>query len=85
MLLQIEIEVWSIAELKDSAETIMIDLDSVVLFNDSAIVQVLVNLIFSEGMLDVTFFDLLSPTIIEMMNLASNFTAVLKVISLVYL
>jgi hypothetical protein len=85
MLLQIEIEVWSRAELKNCAETIMIDFDSVVLFNDSAIVQVLVNLIFSEGMLDVTFFDLLSPTIIEMMNLASNFTAVLKVISLVYL
>ena len=63
----------------------MIDLDSIVLFNDSPVVEVLMNLILTQGMLDVALLDLLAPAVIKVMNLACDFSAVLQVISLVYL
>ena len=63
----------------------MIYLDCIVLFDDSAIIKILVNLVFSESMLNVALFNLLTPTVIKMMNLARNLATVLKVITFVNL
>jgi hypothetical protein len=63
----------------------MIYFDSIVLFNDSAIVEVLMNLVLSQCMLDVALFNLLTPTVVEVVNLACDLSTVLEVITLVYL
>jgi len=63
----------------------MIYFDSIVLFNDSAIVEILMNLVLSQCMLDVALFNLLTPTVVEVVNLACDLSTVLEVITLVYL
>lgn len=61
----------------------MIDFDSVVLLDDSAVIKILMNLVLPESMLDVAFFNLLSPAVVKVMNLAGDFTAVLQVVPFV--
>ena len=55
----------------------MIDLDSVVVLNNSSIVQFLMNLVLSERMLDIVIFNLIAPTVVKMMDFASNLSAIL--------
>ena len=51
----------------------------------STVVQLLVDFIFSQGMLYVVVFDLVIPTIIKVMDFACYFAAVLEIECLVYL
>lgn len=81
VLLKIEVEIGSRAKLQHSAKAVMIDLNRVELLHHSSVVQVLMDLILSKGMLDVTFFDLLTPAIVEVMDLASHLSAALEIIS----
>lgn len=61
----------------------MVDLYSIVVFDDSSIVKFLVDFIFSQSVLNVVVLDLITPTVIEVMDFAGNFPAVLQVKSLV--
>ena len=61
----------------------MVDLYSVVVLNNAPVVQFLVDLVLAQRMLDVIVLDLITPTVIKMMNFASNFSAVLQVKGLV--
>jgi hypothetical protein len=61
----------------------MVNLDRIVLLDDPSVVKVFMNLILSQGVLDVALLDLLTPTVVEMVNLASHFTAVLQIVALV--
>ena len=61
----------------------MVDLDGVELANDSAMTQVLVNLVLTYRVLDVVVFDLLGPAIVEVVHLARDFSACFEVVRLV--
>ena len=61
MLLEVEIEVGALAQFKDSAEAVMINLNSVKVLHHSSIDQVFMDIVLSDSMLDVALFDLLSP------------------------
>jgi hypothetical protein len=61
----------------------MVDLDRIVLLHNPSVVKVFMNLVLSQSMLDVALLDLLAPTVVEMVNLASHFTAVLQIVALV--
>jgi len=61
----------------------MIYFNSIILLHNSSVIEVFVDLVLSQSMLYVTLFDLLSPSIIEMMNLAGNLSAIFEIISLV--
>ena len=83
VLLQVVVQVRPATELKYGAKTIMVDLYSVVVLNNAPVVQFLVDLVLAQRMLDVIVLDLITPTVIKMMNFASNFSAVLQVKGLV--
>ena len=76
-LLQIVIEVRSAAQFQNGAEAVMVDLYCVKMFDYSAIVQFFVDFILSQRMLDVVILNLVIPTIVKVVDLASNFSAVL--------
>lgn len=57
----------------------MVDLDGVIVFDHAAIVQFFVDLVFSQRMLDVVVLDLVRPAIVEMVDLACDFTTILQV------
>ena len=55
----------------------MVNLYCVKMFDYSAIVQFFVDFILSQRMLDVVILNLVIPTIVKVVDLASNFSAVL--------
>ena len=55
----------------------MVDFYCIEMFHYSAIVQLLVDFILSQGVFDVVVLDLVIPTVIKVMNFACDFTAVL--------
>ena len=61
----------------------MINLHRIVLLHHPTVVQVLVDLVFSNGMLDIVVLDLLTPVVVEVVDLAGYFPAVLKIEGLV--
>ena len=61
MLLEVEVEVGALAQFKNSAEAVMINLNSVKVLHHSSIDQVFMDIVLSDSMLDVALFDLLSP------------------------
>lgn len=75
ILLEIIVEVGSRAKLKDRAEGIVIDFDCVVVFDDSPMLELFVNLILSQGVLDVVVLYLVRPAIVEVVNFAGHFSA----------
>lgn len=54
----------------------MINLNSIILFNYSTMIQVFMNFIFSDSMLDIIIFYLLRPTVVKMVYFTCDFTAV---------
>ena len=62
----------------------MVDLNSIVVFDDSSIVKFLVDFIFSESVLNVVVLDLITPTVIKVMDFAGDLPAVLQVKGLVH-
>lgn len=63
----------------------MVDLDGVVLVYYPPVVEVFVDLVLSDGMLDVVVLDLLGPAVVEVVDLAGYFSAALQVERLVHL
>lgn len=55
----------------------MVDLNSIVVFNDSSVVKFLVDFIFSESVLNVVVLNLITPAVIEVMDFAGDLPAVL--------
>ena len=59
ILLQVEVEIWPRAQLKDRTEAVVVDLHGVKLLYDPSVVEVFMDLIFTDGMLNVIILDLL--------------------------
>jgi hypothetical protein len=59
----------------------MVDLNGVELLDHTSMVEVFVNLVLSYCMLDVIVLNLFRPTVVEVMDFASHFTAVFEIIS----
>jgi hypothetical protein len=78
-LLQVEIQVWTRAKLKDGTKAIMVNFNSVVLFHNSPMIEIFVNFVLTYGMLYVIVLDLLRPTVVKVVNFASNFSAVFEI------
>ena len=57
----------------------MVDLDGVVVLDHTAVVQLFMDLVFAQRVLDVVVLDLVRPAIVEMVDLARDFTAILQV------
>ena len=62
----------------------MVDLNGVELLDHTSMVEVFVDLVLSNRMLDVVILDLLGPAVIEVMNFACHFTAVLEIVGPIY-
>ncbi len=63
----------------------MIYLHRIEVFHNPAMIKFLVNLIFTQGMLDVVVFYLITPTVVEVVNLACYLTELLKIKRFIYL
>lgn len=83
ILFQIIIEVRSTAQLQDGAKTIMINLNGVIVVDNAPIVELFVNLILAQRMLYVVILDLVTPTVVKLMNFTGNLAAIFKVKGLV--
>lgn len=81
---QVVVEVWSTTEFQDCAETVVVNFDCIEVFYNSAIVQLLVNLVFTKCMFNVVVLHLVTPTVIKVVDLASNFSKLFKVKSFIY-
>jgi hypothetical protein len=57
----------------------MVNLDRVIVFDHSTIIQFLMNFVFSKRMLYVIVFDLVAPAVVEVVDFASNFSAQLNI------
>jgi hypothetical protein len=79
MKLLIHVEVSSVAKLKNSAETIIVDFDGVVLSDYSRVVKFSMDLVLSQSMFDVICFEALAPVVVEVMDFASDFFTVFEV------
>lgn len=80
VLLEVKVEVGSGAELEHRAKAIVVDLDSVELLDNPAVVQVFVDLVLSQCMLDVALLDLLAPAVVKVVDLAGDLAAALQVV-----
>ena len=63
----------------------MIDFYGIKLFDYPSMIEVFMYLILSNGMLDIIVLDLLRPTVVEVVDLASYLSAVLEVIGFIHL
>ena len=79
VFLQIVVQIWSGTQLQNSAETVMIDLDSIIVLHYPSVCQFLVDLVLAECMLNVVIFDLVGPGIVKMMDFAGNFVTVFQI------
>ena len=79
VLLQVKVEVRARAKLKNSAKAVVINLDGVKLFDDSPVVQILVDLVLPYCMLDVIVLDLLRPAVVEVVDFAGDLPTVFEV------
>ena len=84
-LFEIVVEVRPTAQLQNGAETIVVDLNCIKMLHHASVVQLLVDLVFPEGMLYVVIFHLVIPTVVEVVDLAGNLAAVLQIEGLVHL
>jgi len=83
--LHVVLEVRPRAEFEDSAEAVGVDFDGVEVADDAAMDEVLVDLVFSQGVLDVVCLHRFRPLVLEMVDFARHFSAVLQVERLVHL
>jgi len=63
----------------------MVDFNSIVVFDHSPIVKLLVDLIFSQSVFDVVVLHLVAPAVIKVMNFAGDLAAVFQVKGFVHL
>jgi hypothetical protein len=79
VLFKIEVEIRATAALKHSAEAVMINFYCIKLLHYSSVPEFFVSVVLSNSMLNVIFFDLLTPVIIKVMYLASDFSTILNI------
>lgn len=84
VLLEVVIQVGTRTQFQDGAETVMVDLDSIVVFHYASVGQLLVDFILTQRMLYVIVFDLITPGVVKMMDFAGHFNAVFKVKRLIH-
>ena len=84
-LFEIEVEVVSITVLEHGAERVCVDLEDVEEGDNPRVLKVLVDVIFSERVLDVVGLLVVLPVLVQLMNLASHVTLLLGIETLVYL
>ena len=61
----------------------MINLNGVIVVDNAPIVELFVNLILAQRMLYVVILDLVTPTVVKLMNFTGNLAAIFKVKGLV--
>ena len=83
VLFQIEVQIWSRAQFQNCTETVVVDLDGVVLLHYSSMVQVFVDLVLSDRMLYVVVLNLFAPRVVKMMDFACHFSAVFEIVSFI--
>ena len=83
MLFEVDVEVWPRTQLKNRAEAIVVYLYGVILFDNSPIGELFVDLVLSESMLDVAVFNRLAPRVIKMVYFACYLLADFEVEGLV--
>ena len=83
VFLEIIVEIRPTAQFKNCTEAVVVDLHRVVMSHHSAVRQLFMDLILAQSMLDVVILDLITPTVVKVVNLAGNLTAILQVKSLI--
>ena len=63
----------------------MINLHGIVVLDNASIVQFLVDLILSQRMFNIVILHLVTPTVVEVVDLAGDFAAIFQVKRLVNL
>jgi hypothetical protein len=63
----------------------MVNFNSIKLLYNSPMIQVLVNLIFSDCVFYIVIFNLLGPAVVEVMNFASNLATIFEIVGFVHL
>lgn len=85
VLLQVEVEVVSVAVLEYCAEGVGVDLEDVVEPDHSWMVQLLVNVVLSERVLYVVGLLVVLPVLVQLVDLARHVPLLLQVERLVHL
>jgi hypothetical protein len=83
VFLQVIVQVGPTAELEDCAETIVVDLHCVEVLHHPPVVQLFVDLILTQRVLNVVVFHLVAPAVVKVVDLASHFSVLFEVESLV--
>ena len=63
----------------------MVNLHGIVVLDNASIVQFLVDLILSQSMFNIVILHLVTPTVVEVVDLAGDFAAIFQVKRLVNL
>ena len=83
-LLKVKVEVWARAEFEYGAEAVVVDLDSVVVLDDSSVAELFVDLVLSDSVPNVVLLDLFTPVVVKVMDLAGYLSTGVQVVSLVH-
>jgi len=82
---KIIVQIRSWAQLQNSAKWVMVNLDCIKMFNNSAVIQLLVNLVLPQCMFNVIIFNLITPAIVKRVDLACHFSAHFYIKRLIHL
>lgn len=83
IFLQVVVEIRPRTQLQDGAERVVVDLNSVKMLHHPAVVELLMDFVLPQRVLDVVVLHLVTPAIVEVMDLASHLLAQLNVESAV--
>ena len=84
-LFEIEVEVVSITVLEHGAERVCVDLEDVEEGDNPRVLKVLVDVVFSERVLDVVGFFVVFPVLVQLVDLACDVALLLGIETLVNL
>jgi len=82
---QIVVQIWATAKLKNGAEAVVINFHCIIVLHDASIVELLMDFIFPQRVLYVVVFDLVTPTVVKVVNFASDFPTILQIERLINL
>ena len=85
ILLQVVVEVRPAAQLQNRAKAVVVDLHRVVMPHHTPVRQLFMDLVLAQRMLDVVVLDLVTPAVIEVVDLAGDLATILQVKRLVHL
>ena len=82
-MFKVKVEVVTVTIFEYSTEGIGVDFKDIVEVDDPRMLKVLVNVVFSQGVLNVIRLLLVLPILVELMNLASDITLLTHVEALI--